>query len=212
MSLSRKERERLTRESEILQAAEKLFISKGFENTTMDEIAKISEFTKRTVYQYFASKENLFFAVILSGVKRMFSYIEEEVHTGKNGFERITGIRRAFLRFMKDSPDVYRLMNYTQHIKSDPSDIPNYQELAQYNNRLFTLFSQLVEEGMRDGSISADLDKPLGIFAMYFLTTGFMYRISEAGEAYAHMHQINTEELIETAFGMLDRLLENQWK
>ena len=49
MSLSRRERERLVRESEIIAAAEKLFIVKGFDNTTMDEIAKAAEFTKRTV-------------------------------------------------------------------------------------------------------------------------------------------------------------------
>lgn len=207
MSISRKERERLTRESEVLLAAEKLFIGKGFESTTMEEIAKASEFTKRTVYQYFTSKENLFFAVILSGVKQMFSYIEEEIKAGSNGFEKLTGIRRALYRYMKESPDIYRLMNYTQYIKSDPAGIPYYQELEKYNRRLFNLFGRLMEEGMRDGSIRTDLNKPLGIFAMYFITTGFMSRVSEAGEVYARMHQINTEELIDTAFGMLDQLL-----
>lgn len=207
MTLSRKERERLTRESEILLAAEKLFINKGFESTTMDEIAKASEFTKRTLYQYFSSKENLFFAVILSGVKQMFSYISEEVKTGQNGFQKLKGIRQALYRYVKESPDIYRLMNYTQYIKSDPAVIPNYQELAQYNSQLFTLFCQLVEEGMKDGSIRTDLNMPLGIFAMYFLTTGFMNRVSEAGETYARMHHIKPEELIDTAFGMLDQLL-----
>lgn len=207
MSLSRKERERLTRESEVLSAAEKLFTSNGFESTTMEEIARASEFTKRTVYQYFTSKENLFYAVILSGIKRMFSYIEEEVAAGKNGFEKLTGIRQALYRYMKEYPDIYRLMNYTQYIKSDPAGIPNFQELAQYNSQLFTLFRQLVEEGMKDGSIRPDLNMPLGIYALYFITTGFMNRISEAGEAYARMHQIDTEELIDTAFGMLDQLL-----
>lgn len=207
MSLSRKERERLARESEILSAAEKLFTGKGFESTTMEEIAKASEFTKRTVYQYFMSKENLFFAVILSGVKQMFSYIEEEVETGGNGFEKLTGIRRAFCRYMKESPDIYRLMNYTQYIKSDPAGVPCYQELAKYNSRLFTLFGQLVEEGMGDGSIRSDLKIPLDIFALYFITTGFMNRVSEAGGTYARVHQIDMEELIDTAFDMLDKLL-----
>lgn len=207
MSLSRKERERLARESEILSAAKKLFTDKGFESTTMEEIAKASEFTKRTVYQYFSSKENLFFAVILSGVKQMFSYIEEEVKAGGNGFEKLTGVRRAFCRYMKESPDIYKLMHYTQYIKSDPAGVPYYQELGKYNSRLFTLFSQLMEEGMKDGSIRSDLKMPLSIYAMYFITTGFMNRVSEAGGTYARMHQIDTEELIDTAFEMLDQLL-----
>ena len=208
MSLSRKERERQVRESEVLSAARELFISKGFESTTMEEIAKASEFTKRTVYLYFTSKENLFYAVILSGVRQMFSYIEEEVKAGKNGFEKLAGIRQALYRYMKESPDIFKLMNYTQFVKSDPEGIPNIQELTQYNSRLFTLFHQLVEEGVKDGSIRADLNMPLEIYALYFMTTGFMNRVSEAGETYARRNQINTEELIDTAFGMLDRLIK----
>ena len=51
MALQRRERERLAREAEILSAAERLFITKGYENTTMDVIAKEAEFTKRTLYQ-----------------------------------------------------------------------------------------------------------------------------------------------------------------
>ncbi len=205
--MSRKERERQARENEILSVAEQLFISKGFENTTMDEIAKAAEFTKRTVYQYFTSKENLFYAVILSGLKRLFSYIEENVQGEKNGFENMTGIRSALCRFIKEYPNLYRLMNYVQFIKSDSASIPNAAELAQYNVRLFSLFSKVTEEGIQDGSIRADLKAPLSIFALYFTTTGFLSRISEAGDAYAHMYHINTEELIEAAFEMLDKLI-----
>jgi AcrR family transcriptional regulator len=209
MSLSRKERERMTRESEILSAAEKLFTGKGFENTTMEEIAKESEFTKRTVYQYFGSKENLFYAVILSGIKQMFSYIEAEVEAGKDGFDKLTGTRRAFYRFVKDYPDIYRFMSYAQYIKSDPASIPNFRELSQYNTRLFTLFQQLAEEGVADGSIRADLDIPLGIYALYFLTTGFMNRYSEAGTAFSRTFKFDPEELVRKAFDMLDQLLGN---
>lgn len=210
MSSSRKERERLTRESEILTTAERLFTSKGFEGTTMEEIAKESEFTKRTVYQYFTSKENLFYAVLLSGIKQMFLYIEEEVEAGKNGFEKLIGTRQAFYRFVKDRPDVYRLMSYTQYIKSDPMSIPSFQELSQYNIRLFTLFHQLAEEGVADGSIRADLNKPIEIFALYFITTGFMNRFSEAGEAFSKAFKFDTQELIDTAFAMIDQLLRNR--
>jgi AcrR family transcriptional regulator len=207
MTSSRKERERLTRESGILFAAEKLFTSKGFENTTMEEIAKESEFTKRTVYQYFTSKENLFYAVILAGVRKMFSYIEEEVEAGENGFEKLTGARRALYRYMTEYPDTYRLMNYTQYIKSDPADVPNFQELSQYNSRLFALFSQLAEAGIKDGSIRKDLTMPLEIYALFFLTTGFINRFSEAGGAYARLLRVEPQSLADVAFGMLDKLL-----
>lgn len=204
MTLSRKERERLTRESEVLSAAEKLFTRKGYENTTMDEIAKEAEFTKRTLYQYFISKENLFYAVIINGVKQLISYVEEEMAAGKTGLGKIQGMRAASYRFVKEFPDIYRLMNYTQYIKSDPQKIPNYHEMTKLNSRLFSCFHQVIDEGLKDGSIRPDFNAALGIPSMFFLITGFMNRVSEAGDTYSKRFEIDIEELVKYAFDMMD--------
>ena len=71
--LSRREREKKLRESEIVKAAEVIFFEKGFENASMDEIAKSSEFTKRTLYKYFINKEDLFFAVVHEGFETLYA-------------------------------------------------------------------------------------------------------------------------------------------
>ena len=208
MALSRKERERLAREAEIIAAAEKLFIAKGFDNTTMDEIAKAAEFTKRTVYLYFTSKENLFYGVLINGLKQLFSYIDEAIASGKTGFDKIQGIRGALNRFVKESPDIYRLMNYTQYIKSTSETIPNHQELMKLNSRLFSQFYQVFDAGIADGSIRSDFKMPLGVFSLFFMTTGFMGRISEAGSVYAERFDINMDELIQYTFDMMDDFIK----
>jgi len=208
MSLSRKERERLAREAEIIAAAERLFIAKGFDNTTMDEIAKAAEFTKRTVYQYFTSKENLFYGVLINGLKQLFFYIDEAIASGKTGFEKIQGIRGALSRFVKESPDIYRLMNYTQYIKSAPETIPNHQELMKLNSRLFSQFYQVFDAGIADGSIRPDFKMPLGVFSLFFMITGFIGRISEAGSIYAARFDINMDELIQYTFDMMDDFIK----
>ena len=62
-TLSRRERERLTRRREILQAAKAVFAEKGYTNATLDEIAQRAEFGKGTLYNYFAGgKEDILFA------------------------------------------------------------------------------------------------------------------------------------------------------
>lgn len=49
-NLTRREREKLIREEEILSAAEKIFCEKGYDSASMDEIAIVAQFTKRTIY------------------------------------------------------------------------------------------------------------------------------------------------------------------
>jgi AcrR family transcriptional regulator len=56
--------ERRAREGEILTAALRVFLSSGFGNTTIDELAGAARVTKRTLYAYFGDKAGLFAAMV----------------------------------------------------------------------------------------------------------------------------------------------------
>lgn len=51
------------RRAEILRVATRLFAEKGFVSTTMDDVANAATITKRTLYRYFASKDDLLFEI-----------------------------------------------------------------------------------------------------------------------------------------------------
>ena len=55
----------------ILDAAEQLFFENGVEHTTMDQIAKAAQASKRTVYDHFATKGALFEAIIARMVEHL---------------------------------------------------------------------------------------------------------------------------------------------
>ena len=64
----RKERKRQRREGykeTILHAAESLIVRKGYRATTMDDIARETQFSKATLYNYFRSKGDLTYEIML---------------------------------------------------------------------------------------------------------------------------------------------------
>ncbi len=61
----RKEREFARHRAEILAAALSLFAEKGFERTTMSEIAERAEFAVGTLYKFFADKRALYQSIIV---------------------------------------------------------------------------------------------------------------------------------------------------
>ena len=131
---------------------------------------------------------------------RIFSSFEEPVLNN-------TGIKAALRRFVAESPDIYRLMNYAQFIKSASEALPSHQELIELNRRLFSQFFQVFDTAMADGSIRSDLKMPLGVFSIFFLITGFMGRVTEAGGVYAERYGIDADELVQYTFDMIDDLL-----
>jgi len=49
----RRNRERKQREEQIINAAEKVFFERGFDNSTMDDVAGAAELSKGALYTYF---------------------------------------------------------------------------------------------------------------------------------------------------------------
>src|SRR6266852_5038836 len=61
---SLKEKQRLEREDLILQAAEEMFVEKGYYNASMDEIAARVGIAKGTLYLHFDCKEDMVVALM----------------------------------------------------------------------------------------------------------------------------------------------------
>ena len=85
--LSRKEKERLFKRAEIMDAAVSIFAKKGYRDTTLDEIAITSEFGKGTIYNYFKSKEEIYSAIIEEVSKSLYQIIQEADSASKTSTE-----------------------------------------------------------------------------------------------------------------------------
>lgn len=76
-ALPRRQQNRLAKEKRILEAAQQIFASEGYSGATMDAVAIKAGLTKPTLYQYFASKEALFAAMMSSRRDDMLLAFEE---------------------------------------------------------------------------------------------------------------------------------------
>lgn len=206
-TLTRRERERQTRKDEIVAAAERVFCQKGFEGASMDEIAKEAQFTKRTVYQYFLNKEDLFYAVRLKGRRQLFQYLKAAIERGSTGFERIHLAAEAYYQFYRDHPDILRLMNYTEQIGANEEANPRRQELLQFGRDMFVEFAEVIEAGKADGSIRDDLDAKIAAPAIAFVLNGFFHMLAEVGEAFTGILDLNPEGFVRFTLSLIDSAL-----
>lgn len=62
-----------------MEVARQLFAKKGFENTTMNEIAEESGYGRRTLYTYFKNKRDIYKAVIGSELEKLHESLEEVI-------------------------------------------------------------------------------------------------------------------------------------
>jgi len=168
MSVSEwKAREKEQRRSDIVDAAEKLFFSKSYDEVSMDDIAKAIKLNKATLYRYFSSKEALFFTVVLRGVKIEHEMLQRSLTQEGNGLERLFKLGMVYYDFARQYPDYHRLVGYyasgrfdlCQMLRSEyeilvPSD--KYEEWARTAG---TIESKKIDDIMNVPGISTPIDK-----------------------------------------------------
>ncbi len=120
-----KEREKEQRRNDILSAAEKLFFARGYDNVTMDDIAKAVELNKATIYLYFKDKESLYFTVVLRGIIILNAMIRESESKAESGSEKLWEIGRAYSAFARQYPDHNRACNYFYSGRFDLAQVTN---------------------------------------------------------------------------------------
>jgi AcrR family transcriptional regulator len=143
-------RRKEARPAELMAAALDLFVEKGFAATRLDDVAARAGVSKGTLYLYFSSKEELFKAVIRSGIVPLIERGERQLeeHTGGTG-DLLRQIMFGWWTSVGDTKlgGIPKLMF---------SECRNFPEIGQFYydeviTRSFRLVEGVLELGMRSG-------------------------------------------------------------
>ena len=87
---------------QVIEAARKLFHQFGFKKVSMEEIAKEAGVTKKTIYMYFASKEEL-----------LKYFIQEEITNMEKIVEKVEAKHQDFFETVNEA--IYEILQYRKH-------------------------------------------------------------------------------------------------
>lgn len=152
----RKEREKERRRLDIIEAAENVFFSKGYEKATMDDVAKEAELGKGTLYLYFNSKEEIYNEIISRGMTILYNLFSEAGNDNGDGLCKTRKIGEAYIQFFKQYPNYYNAVLFDYGKEIDPDNVP--EKLMELKTKIMGLFISIIQEGIDDGSIRSDLD------------------------------------------------------
>ncbi|WP_435276041.1 TetR/AcrR family transcriptional regulator [Psychrobium sp. nBUS_13] len=91
-ALTKREQNVINRELELLDVAEKIMAHEGFSGLTMDKLVAACDYSKGTVYNHFANKEDLFCALSIKGMRFIISLVKRAVTMQGNSREKCLAI------------------------------------------------------------------------------------------------------------------------
>jgi AcrR family transcriptional regulator len=142
--------------NEILETATHEFAAHGYAGARVDDMAARMRTTKRMIYYYFGSKEQLFIAVL----ERAYTAIRRaEREVDVDGFDPASAIRRlAELTFdhHESHPEFIRLVSIenihrAEHMAKSPA-------IAELGSPAIDLLARILERGRAEGVFRSDID------------------------------------------------------
>jgi len=191
-----------------MDAAEKLFIEKGFENTSIDEVVSLAGLSKRTLYQYFQSKEDLYYAIALEGARELYAASIGAIERGGNTREKIRLGNLAHLEFYKAHLDAFRLLNYSPANRQNSEASPHYQEIRKLDAARMGYLASLTAAGASDGSINPGLDMKKAVLFGFFSAFSLLYTFAFTDKSVWRALSLDEDEFLRFSFDMIANALK----
>ena len=139
------------KQAEILDAAMKLFSERGFERTTVDEIATRANVGKGTIYLYFENKEQIFCAVLETGLLQINHLISENLAAKTDFLTRLGQVIHTYLKFIEDHHDFYRIFLKERLNLNITKDSCSHDRLISIHEQMNRVFTDFFDSGIETG-------------------------------------------------------------
>ena len=172
----------------ILNAAENVFVKKGYALATMDDIADAAQFSKATLYRYFKSKQEMFMEIILNTFDEAHKNSIKIQEKNLNSSEKLRELIHYILGYYQRKKNLSRIfiMEHTAMKKLLNIDVSkqgwhanHHPQVPQvFRNKLEKIFNvmvAIVEEGIRSGEFR-DMDAKEVCYVLSALLRGFHFK------------------------------------
>ena len=137
------------RKQELLQIAYRMFLQKGYEETSVDEIISQAGIAKGTYYYYFETKEQMLEEVIGMMIEQEMQAAEQILQTDLPVPQKIVGIITSLRPAPTESP-------IEEALKKPENIIMHGKIQKKLIESVTPLLSEVVEEGIAEGIFACD--------------------------------------------------------
>lgn len=156
--LSRKERDKQLRRSDILKAAEHVFASKNYHNATIKDIALQAQYATGTVYLYFKDKQALYKALLDEKLNDLLLKIKTSIKNLQNPMDQLKTFISISMDHFKANADFFRiiLLEENKNIANDCKNAP-----SQAEDQFLSIVIPFIQKAQKQKVISSKYESTL---------------------------------------------------
>ncbi len=147
----------------VLRAAREEFADHGFENTSIQQIARKAEISVGAVYKYFDDKEALFVTVVQEGLGALEKMLMTLSESKEDIAVKAEKIMRTLLQFSREKPELIKIYHALTVNGSKEMLIGLSQRIEAISASIYTV---AISEAQRTGDVRNDIDPAFFAFLL----------------------------------------------
>ncbi|WP_328523425.1 TetR/AcrR family transcriptional regulator [Kribbella sp. NBC_00359] len=152
----KRRRNRAAREREILEAAERIFGERGYQGTSMDDVAAEVGVSKPLIYQYYGSKDGLFLACLARLRTQLLETVADAVMAAHDPEDALYAGFVAWFQFLDDHPQAWSVLIDEGMLSTNPAAGPATAATDEVRAAFIELISTMVRMNLPPGRTADD--------------------------------------------------------
>ena len=207
MARRRREPQSIHRKN-IATAAEQLFMKKGMDNTSMNDIAREAGYSKATLYVYFKNKEELVGVLVLESMQKLYDYMQLALEKYTDTRKRYQEICQSLLKYQEEYPFYFKLVLETINIDFETTNfLPEEKETFMIGEQINALLADFFKEGIASGQIRSDIEMVPTIFAFWGMISGLIQLVANKEDYIGQQIGMKKEDFLAYGFDTLYRAI-----
>jgi len=205
---TRREVEIETRRALIVDTTRRLLSTSEIESTSMDDIAAAVQYTRRTLYAYFKSRDEILLQVFADDTSNRWSVQLEAVAGVEGAIDKLRVWGECLYRYSCDHPSSVRLQAFWSYKGIDRSKISDglFADFEALNNELADGLREIFRQGIDDGSFHPELEIDLCVSQFLYSLRAVIDRALSPGYSFA---QFDSDDYVTRFLDLFIRGIQN---
>lgn len=183
------EEEQARRRKEIFHASVHLFLNKGFNETSMREIAEAAGIGKSTLYDYFPSKDDILLSFVEDELQTLTEQVKKIGEQNIGAMEKLRQMMFAYMDYLAANEDFYLKLSYQVQRLAQES----LERIQRQRHALQDMVRGTIEEGIQEGCFRT-VDSLLATRVIFTALTPAVYTTRPSG---------SRQQMMEEAFNLM---------
>lgn len=208
--MSKKEAVAALHRARIMAAAERLFWENGYEQTTIEDISKASEYSRRTIYAYYDSKADILHHIIEKGLQSLKADIESSVNSNAGFVEACRAVCGAMRRYRAECPHSLESLKRSGAARIEQSAVSDtVKSILRLGTEINDILEALIVRGQENGEVRKDVVPLPTVYVLSASLDSLLALIETKGGFISAQNGMTEDEFLDYGFRqMINSILE----